>query len=133
MWVEIEVNFGSGLLYGASITAVKLSVLSFYRRVFSAGISQKIIVRCEIVVVLWCVVSTIFNLFECIPIEKVWDPSVRGQCIRLRELEVGMQSVNALLDLILLLLPIAHLYRLRNSKPKTHKISVTVAYIFGVL
>lgn len=72
---------------------IKLSACCFILRIL-LGANNKIIKRCIFVLMGWMTVISLLTifmiLFECIPVEAAWDPTIKGTCSNgKRELIVG--------------------------------------------
>ncbi|KAG7004638.1 hypothetical protein G7Y79_00024g055880 [Physcia stellaris] len=119
----------SAQLYGVSITAVKLSVLLFYRRVFSTAPFRRRIIVLAILVLAWFVVNNLLGAFQCIPVRKAWEPEIPGRCINFLDFFIGIQVPNIILDALILALPVRAVLQLQMSKKK--KISVLAVFLLG--
>lgn len=125
----LKTLFISEQLYGVSITAVKLSVLFFYRRVFSTAPFKRPIVLLAVLVLVWFLVNNILGALQCIPVRKAWDSEIPGRCINFLTFFIGMQVPNIVLDGAILALPVGLVSQLQMSKKK--KFSVTAIFLLG--
>lgn len=108
--------FATELMYDPAIAAVKLSVLLLYRRLFPNRRFR---------IILWCVggfivcyssIQNVMTIFDCHPIEAIWNPFVKGTCIDLNTLAIVMGILNIVTDFVTLILPMPLLWRLQISR-----------------
>ena len=72
--------------------------------------------------------ATLLPVFNCMPLEKFWDRSIKGHCLKEWSSLVRALAPNILTDLILLVLPIPLLMRLQmKTSRKLLTIGVFVA------
>ncbi|KAL8837308.1 MAG: hypothetical protein Q9170_002565 [Blastenia crenularia] len=117
--------------YGMAITLIKISILLFYRRIFS---TPQFRLRTNIVgalVVVWLFINNFMTAFQCRPIKKAWTPLMPGHCIQPLGLIIGLQAGNIFLDIIILALPIYAVSKLQMSLAR--KISVLAIFLLGGL
>lgn len=69
------------VLYNGSLTAIKISFLLQYYRIFSTAKMRRIIVWASVFVGLWSVSQLLVTIFNCTPIDKFWLPELPGTCI----------------------------------------------------
>ncbi|KAL8937920.1 MAG: hypothetical protein Q9216_004182 [Gyalolechia sp. 2 TL-2023] len=138
--VMIAVGFSIGITcatyagyqtYGVAITLIKLSILLFYRRIFS---TPQFRLRTNIVgalVIAWLFINNLMAAFQCRPIKKAWTPLMPGSCIEPLGLIIGLQAGNLSLDIVILSLPAYAVSKLQMSLAK--KISVLAIFMLGGL
>ncbi|KAL8808695.1 MAG: hypothetical protein Q9223_003855 [Gallowayella weberi] len=117
-------------LYTAGTSAIKISTLILYYRIF--GNSQRFRVA------LWSVggfigaysfVQFLVILFQCHPVQGAWRPDIKSHCIQLnRELQV-MGSLNAVTDIITVCLPMFMLKGLQMKR--STKLQVAATFLVG--
>ena len=84
-------------LYNAAITAVKLSILLLYRRIFPDARFKIALCAVGGFVISCGVTMNLLVVFQCNPINASWNPSVQSrQCIRLNTAFIIFGSLNAL-------------------------------------
>ncbi|KAI0894988.1 hypothetical protein F4806DRAFT_503391 [Annulohypoxylon nitens] len=119
--------------YGIAICITKLSVLAYYRRVFSPFRQRPFdlsIVCLIIVLILFYVSTTIVKIWECMPRAMIWDKSIPGTCINTSILLDTSGLFNTVTDVIMLLLPVK---AVRNLKLKfKQKVLVVGVFTFGL-
>ena len=117
-------------LYTASVTAAKISILLFYRRIFWVHES---FVRATTIIgvisVCWFIVveATIFS--TCQPINAAWDLGINAKCIDFMTFFLGMAIVELLIDVCILCLPIWHVLNLKLELK--YKIGVLFIFLLG--
>ena len=114
-----------------AVTAIKLSVLLFYRRVFSTPQFRKWIYGVGSLVISWLLINNLVAAFQCTPVQKLWKQKLPGHCINPLTFVQGMQVTNIILDAVILVLPISAVLRLQMSRVK--KISVMGIFLLGGL
>ena len=72
-----------------------------------------------------------FRAFECIPREKIWNPSIPGTCHDSHIELVVTAAFNAVNDLVILILPISSVWRLQMSTQR--KIGISAVFATGLL
>ena len=118
-------------LYGSAITAIKISILLFYRRIFSLGQLRKWINIVGVFVLAWFLADNLVFAFQCTPVRKAWEILIPGHCInQLRTIQI-VQTFNVVLDAIILALPVSGVLRLQMSTNR--KISVMAMFLLGGL
>jgi len=118
------------ILYGASVSFVKLSVLAFYNRIFPQ--TFRLWLYClGVGSVLWWILITFVSVFQCNPVQKAWDIEVPGTCIPYLRLFIAIQVLNIVLDSAILILPISAVMKLQM--PRLNKISVAATFGLGGL
>ena len=118
-------------LYGSAITAIKISILLFYRRIFSTGQLRKWINVVGVFVLAWLLANNLVFAFQCTPVRKAWEIEIPGHCINpLRTIQV-VQVFNVVLDAVILALPVSGVLRLQMSTSR--KISVMAIFLLGGL
>jgi hypothetical protein len=119
------------ILYNPILALVKASVLIFLLRLFGEMDGVRPYVLALNTVNLLQMVAVLFaNVFQCMPIERVWDPSVRGgQCLDRRILFVSTASFTILTDVLVLALP-AWIFRGLNI-PRRTKYALLSVFLLG--
>ncbi|KAL9092818.1 MAG: hypothetical protein Q9165_004236 [Trypethelium subeluteriae] len=112
---------------------VKISICAFYVRVFGKKshtyITSYII---TVVSIAWCLVTVFGLAFECGPLEAFWDHIPPDTICGTTELEYAIiNGLNALNDLIILLLPLPTIWKLQISTQQ--KVQVSFIFLLGSL
>lgn len=125
--------FSVNLYYSVS-SAIKLSILLMYGRIFSisASFRHSVAITAALVVGFW-IGCTVADLLICIPLERAWlnnlyDPRY---CFNFNIFWLTTGIVEVILDVIIIILPIRVLLGLQLSKGK--KIAVLGVFLLGFL
>lgn len=94
---------------------IKLSILTFYYRVFVTPVFRKVVLATITFIALWVLTITIVLALECRPIAKFWNPTVPGKCFNLVAFSYFTNISNLVTDLWIFLLPIPVIWRLHIS------------------
>ncbi|KAI1264043.1 hypothetical protein F5Y18DRAFT_392365 [Xylariaceae sp. FL1019] len=113
--------------------ATKMSLLCLYHRIFSIDQSfrRQVIIGSVVVVGFW-IGSTVANLTSCIPIRYTWinhdlDPRY---CFNFNNFWLATGIIEAVFDIILLVMPIRMVKKLQMNKTK--KIAVGLVFFVGI-
>lgn len=115
------------------IGLAKISVLVFYRRVFSPikwSWFDNTIVGLIALMAGFYIAITIAKIFECQPRDKIWNASLPGHCIEISMILNISGGFSTITDYIILLLPVQAVYQLNITPQK--RILVILAFTFGV-
>lgn len=119
------------ILYVFNLVWTKLSILLMYYRIFRFPYFKKWAYAIGTFVILWVICITFLFIFICVPVQKLWYPSLPGHCIS----QVGTWISNATstiaTDLIILFLPLPQVWKLQLRL--SEKIALTVAFGLGFL
>lgn len=128
-----EVLYIADLLWPASITAVKLSILFFYRRLFSTKQFRHTSLYVDALCWIWVLICTFVLAFQCDPVAAAWDVALAptAHCQALGPIVIGPEITNILIDVVILALPI-HMIRGLQMHPR-QKILVSLVFLFGGL
>lgn len=118
-------------LYAWSLGWTKLSVLLMYYRVFRVRHFKVTAYAIGILVMSWVACVTFLFIFTCAPVEKLWYPDVPGRCISQTGTWIANGVSTIITDLMILLLPAPHIWRLQARK--AIKIGVCVSFGLGGL
>ncbi|OOF96476.1 hypothetical protein ASPCADRAFT_514763 [Aspergillus carbonarius ITEM 5010] len=117
------------ILYVFNLVWTKLSILLMYYRIFHFPYFKKWAYAIGTFVILWVICITFLFIFICVPVQKLWYPSLPGRCIN----QVGTWIANATstiaTDLVILLLPLPQVWKLQLRL--SEKIALTVAFGLG--
>lgn len=109
----LRVLWAGNILYNTGIALTKLSVLAFYRRIFSKTRSLRITITIVGTLTICCwVVFNITAILSCVPIQGYWNPRIKARCEQRYPFFLGVAISNIVLDLVLLLLPLRSLWNL---------------------
>lgn len=121
-------------LYFLQTALVKLSIITFYMRVFPSRNTKRILWGTLIFTTLWGIAFVIAAIFQCWPISYFWtrwDGEHEGKCINANTLAWVNAAMNIALDLWILAIPMWELRRLQLHWKK--KVGVAGMFCVGTL
>ncbi|KAF4629254.1 hypothetical protein G7Y89_g8897 [Cudoniella acicularis] len=123
--------YANFFFWNIGLTLSKLSVLCLYARIFKVKTAfRRALWIVGALNVAWEIFAFFSALFQCTPIEKVWNPLMKGGvCINYYKWFLTMAISTFLLDIIILLLPMPILYQLSLSTNR--KVLVAVLFLCG--
>lgn len=129
-----QIFYFTELLYLAAIGLTKISILLFYLRIFPDWKLRRAIHAMIGICGLYSVVFVTATALQCIPVSmawKKWDGEHKGKCIDLNADGWASASLNIILDLIVIALPMKQLTVLNMSWQR--KLGVIVMFLGGGL
>ncbi|KAI9721908.1 MAG: hypothetical protein M1828_005003 [Chrysothrix sp. TS-e1954] len=123
--------FAAAIMYLFVQWAYKMTTILLYLRVFGGHRRFSIISLslAAFVTVVTVVQILLYAFFVCVPTAKNWDPMLPGTCRSLNKFFYGSQSVGAILDVVILLLPLPMIKGLNLDKRQ--KIYVALIFLLG--
>lgn len=119
------------ILWAASNTCVKLSILSLYTVLFPRKIFSRIC-YCTMGLAVVYLISVLVETFAlCTPVQHNWDKSIPGKCTNQHGAYLGSGITNLIIDVFIVTLPMPMLFRLQMSWPK--KLSIAVMFSLGAM
>ena len=117
--------------YTPAIALTKLSILSFYARLFSVRTFRVALYVVGTMVLMWWIAMQFTVIFECTPIDYSWHPVRSGRCINLDQFFLGQAIPNIVTDMVILALPLPMIWKLHL--PKSQKLALTCIFSLGAL
>ena len=125
-WVHInmfsnQASFFYGTIYMPTIMFTKLSIICFYLRLSPYRLFHWICFFMIGIIVAWGVGFTFTSIFMCSPIKAAWEIQpfgTRVKCVDLAKTGMVLAISNAIIDTIILLLPIPMIWHLKLSTRK---------------
>ncbi|KAI4264235.1 MAG: hypothetical protein L6R42_000651 [Xanthoria sp. 1 TBL-2021] len=122
-------------LFTATITFVKLSILSLYRTIFPTPAFRRASLFVGVGCLVWFFVCFFVNIFQCRPLVGAWKLELvfsgDATCIVYGDYIVGYEVSNMLLDIIILCLPIWQIRKLQL--PTVKKLVIGGVFTLGGL
>lgn len=121
-------------MYDYCITVTKLSVLAFYLRIFTDPSFKKSTYVLMGICAAYLCATIPATIWQCTPLPYVWTSwtgETQGSCVNVFILTWCASSINILLDIIVILLPIPHILKLTLSRKK--KIQIVGMFCVGLL
>ncbi|KAJ5310755.1 isoflavone reductase family protein [Penicillium atrosanguineum] len=95
--------------------AIKISIICFYRRVFTTPKFQTFTFGLNILIGAWGLGIFLACAGQCRPLRAYWDGSVTGTCFNADEFFIVNQAFNVLMDFIILILPVPMIWNLHRA------------------
>lgn len=119
------------IVYNPAVVAIKSSILLLYRRLFP-GRRLKIILWCVGgFVVSYSIAQSLVEVFQCSPVNALWNPQVKGKCIDLDDELLVSSALNVSTDVLILVIPLPILWRLQISMER--KVQLIGIFLLGGL
>ncbi|WQF80419.1 Putative extracellular membrane protein, CFEM [Colletotrichum destructivum] len=122
-----QIFYAAQMIYVLVITGAKAALCAFYARVFS---HQRFRLATNIFLTCLAIQTPLFVfliMFQCIPIQAVWDRSIHGRCLNITAISYAGAAVTIIEDLILIAMPIPELMKLQLGLKK----KLAVVFLFG--
>lgn len=114
------------------IALVKSAALFFYARIFNIIPSfRQALNLCHALTLIWFVSNLLLIIFKCTPIDKTWYPWKPGTCISLFLWHITEGTFDAVLNLVILVLPMPMVLTLQASWKR--RMLLITAFFFGYL
>ena len=107
-----------------------MSILCFYRRIFPQRWFKYTLVGLGLFVSLYNIAAFFGDIFQCVPLRKLWNPAVPGTCFNYEALIIASGVLNVVTDFAILGLPMPLLWRL--EAPTRRKRLLSIVFSFGV-
>jgi hypothetical protein len=129
-WVYI-----GGLLYNSAVAPIKVAIVMEWMRIFCPHVRNYFYWTCQVIMwlnIVYYTCAMIIEAAQCIPQEKIWDPTVlEGSCLDTKKAVLTTASVNVVSDLVIFLAPQRVIWSLQLTTRK--KIGVAVVFSVGLL
>jgi hypothetical protein len=129
----LKLSFMCSLLYFSTVTAIKISILLMYRRLFGiiASFRRQSLVT-GVVVVAFFVAGTITALCSCHPFQRKWQgQSIQKNCLNFNIFWMVTGAIEVVIDTIILALPVGVIIKLQM--PRIRKFSIIFVFLLGSL
>lgn len=129
----LKLSFVCSILYFQIVTAIKVSILLLYRRIFSVDDTFRLISLLVLAVVgaFW-LGTTLATLLNCRPLEYSWiGLSWEQYCFDFNMFWMTTGAVEVLIDSVILALPVHMVLRLHLSRSR--KASIVFVFLLGGL
>ncbi|GAT22322.1 hypothetical protein RIB2604_01503550 [Aspergillus luchuensis] len=117
--------------YCLAICFTKLSILTFYGRIFPQRWFRLMTWFMAFVVVAYNFCSVLATWLQCVPLSHAWDPSVSATCIDYYAVVVFSGVTNVVTDFIILSMPLSVIHQLHMSSRKKRMLASVFALGFG--
>ncbi|OTA99907.1 hypothetical protein M426DRAFT_27043 [Hypoxylon sp. CI-4A] len=136
MTIFLQTEFASQLLSVLSLVFTKISIVSFYRRIFRGDKFTIITQALTGAICVWGVSFFFATLFECYPVGKVWlslfgQPEHERYCYNHLPMFYATAISNMIMDILILAIPLPMVWKLKM--PRRQKIAVSGIFLLGAL
>ncbi|KAM0799823.1 hypothetical protein BDR22DRAFT_890101 [Usnea florida] len=108
--------FASEILYAPTIGIVKISTLLLFARIFPGQKFKRMLWAVGIFISTYSAIMVLAMIFQCRPINRVWDSTIKADCIDTSKVWIVMASMNVLTDFLILCLPLPELWKLQMRR-----------------
>ncbi|KAF2865600.1 hypothetical protein BDV95DRAFT_250987 [Massariosphaeria phaeospora] len=129
--ISLKMSFAGIFLMSTILTLCRLSVLFLYNRLFGIyPMFRKILIVYGVASLAWPITIWLGATFRCKPVKGSWDLTTNPQCaFSLETLFVSLESINAVLDVFLVIIPISKIKILQL--PLREKIGLGIVFLMG--
>ena len=134
MLTIIQCFWASQIVYKLTINLTKTSICLLYLRIFSTvdKVNFRRVVYCVMAyVLLYAFASIIATIFQCVPVERIWNKKVPGSCIDLTAFWYANAAANIIGDIAIFILPMPVIRSL--NLPRREKFGLTMVFALGFL
>lgn len=120
------------VLYFATLTLLKLSIIFFYIRIFTSRGARRLLWGTAGFTLVWGFVYVIVAIFQCQPISyfwNKWDGLHEGKCLNINAITASNAGISIALDFWSLGIPLWHLWGL--SMHWKRKVGVALMFVVG--
>ncbi|KAF2871085.1 hypothetical protein BDV95DRAFT_54180 [Massariosphaeria phaeospora] len=126
-----KLSYICGIIFETVNITVKVSILCFYTRIFTLEVIRREAYTVGAICAAWYTASVLVTAFQCVPVHKVWRRNAPGTCINLDGFILGYEVTNALLDIVLIVLPLRLIHSLNLDKRQ--KLLLSSIFLLGGL
>ena len=114
----IQATFWNQFPYIVAVSIIKISILLFYRSLFSTRRFRIITNVLGVVILLWTFAFFFASMFQAWPISKNWFPEQPGTIIDEFSMYLALACTELVLDVVILALPWTVIWRLPLAKSR---------------
>ncbi|KAI1813346.1 hypothetical protein GGS20DRAFT_486846 [Poronia punctata] len=111
------------------VALTKASIIAFYFNIFPQQSYRRFLWFMMALVILTGLVCSIAGIFQCTPVARAWDASIRGTCFDAPALFFTNAGLNITQDLVLYILPIRILWSIKV--PKRQRLALVAVFVVG--
>ncbi|KAM5366846.1 hypothetical protein ACJZ2D_010298 [Fusarium nematophilum] len=126
-------GFFNSLCYASSLASSKISILSFYWRLFKLSTIRIPILLMLGMSVIWIILRTFMLIFRCVPVQSIWDKTITGAVCNIDggKFFLGTITTHFIMDIIILILPIIEVFRLHLRLGQ--KLGIVALFVLGTI
>lgn len=127
----VQVLMATMITYATTITCVKISLLLLYRRIFSISRFRHVAALIGGLCVTWYLAAIFADIFQCRPFSAAFEIQnlFTPKCIDEQAYYRGIITSNVILDVLVLAIPIAMVWRLQLKR--SQKVSLSCIFLLG--
>ncbi|KAJ5641413.1 hypothetical protein N7490_005413 [Penicillium lividum] len=95
--------------------SIKISIICFYRRVFTTPKFQQVTLGINCLIAAWGAGIFFACAGQCRPLRAYWDQSIHGHCFNADLFFIVNQAFNVLMDFVILALPVPMIWGLHRT------------------
>lgn len=122
--------YSSILVYNAALVLVKVSIVLMYRRIFVGTWIQRANLASLVFLTAWGIALVTSLSMLCLPIQRLWDPTVDGHCIDFVPAFFAPAVINMITDFTIFALPLPAIRQLQL--PLRQKIILALILCLGL-
>ncbi|KAI1169697.1 hypothetical protein F4777DRAFT_572169 [Nemania sp. FL0916] len=116
-------------LYTVCVTLTKISIIIFYFQLFPQKSYRRFLWFMAVVIACTALASSLADIFQCTPVARAWDPSIKGTCYNRVALFYANGALNVAEDLVLYLLPVRILWAI--NLPHKQRLGLIAVFMVG--
>lgn len=132
---QSQLTYAFQIIYGFALVTARLSILSFYHRLFPRESAPRWWRTCLYIVTFfvigWFIAGLCCVTFICTPISYYWTRTGNGHCINEMAVMYLSAAITIVADILILLLPLPVIWNLHMRRSK--KIGVMTIFLLGGL
>ena len=113
---DLQIILAVETLYATTIGVIKISTLLLFARIFPCQKFKRILWAVGLFISTYITISVITTVFQCRPVNGLWDLTVKSECVDISKLGIVVGSMNVLTDFLLLCLPLPQLWKLQMRR-----------------
>ncbi|KAF2152520.1 hypothetical protein K461DRAFT_148314 [Myriangium duriaei CBS 260.36] len=117
------------IMYAFAVSLPKIAILVFYRRIFTERRERFLVWVCNGIIIANLIVAVLGSCLACIPLNALWDPTVKGRCYDITASFRYISLPNIITDFVMLVLPLPTVWKLQV--PKRTKVGLAVTLLTG--
>ncbi|KAH7345971.1 hypothetical protein BKA66DRAFT_433677 [Pyrenochaeta sp. MPI-SDFR-AT-0127] len=126
-------GFFNSICYASSLASSKISILSFYWRLFKLSVIRIPILVLLAISTVWWILRTFMLTFRCVPTRAIWDKTITDAVCNIDgdKFFLGTITTHFLLDVAILVLPMVPVFRLRLRFQQ--KLAIVGFFLLGTI
>lgn len=104
-------------------------MLIMYRRIFDTRVIRISVNIVGIANAIWILLLIGLAVFQCIPVQRAWNPNIPGKCLNTKALFIGNAIPHIMIDLVMVAMPIYPVSKLRL--PLSERIALIGIFLLG--